>query len=75
MNRYEFKKKKFRHEELLNRIKKAVGKPPSSYEVSYDNEGNISEFTLIFDPSLTSTEEKALAQTFSDKEMNVRKEE
>jgi len=69
LSKYEFKKAKFQHEDLLSKIQTAIGRLPNSYEVSYDSEGNIAEFTLTFDPPLTSTEETDLQNSFPELKM------
>jgi len=73
MSKYEFRKPKYGHEELRADIESAVGRLPKEYEVSYDEEGNIVEFTLTFDPPLTSTEEDGLKARFPNKKMTIKK--
>jgi len=79
MSKYEFRKPKYEHEELRADIEANVGRLPTRYEVSYDEEGNIAEVTLTFDPPLTDTEETKLKKIFAKlgltkMEMTVREE-
>jgi len=65
MSVYGLSKPKYRHEELTADIETDVGRLPTEYEVSYDEEGNIAEVTLTFDPPLTDTEETKLKKIFA----------
>jgi len=63
--RYEFRKLRYGLKELRDEIQSIIGRPPDRCEVgSYDSEGNITEFTLIFETPLTPEEEEALQAKF-----------
>jgi len=66
MSTYRFYKTEYGYERLLADVEATVGRSPTESEIGCDEEGNIVEVTLTFDPPLTGGELAKLQKFFTE---------